>query len=140
MAYPTQNHIHLDLPENTGGAPENAPLATYTVTDWSPDIHTIASFDRAWDGTSYFGSIVDGSGNPRHFVNMRYTLRVTQDQYDTLESLLLNAVNLVNIRHPDDGDDHTDAIVSYRFMEMKYLKWHDPLLQWHDISILLLPT
>lgn len=139
MTYPIQNHIHLDLPENLGGAPENAPPQTFTVTDRSPTYEFTADFARSWTGRPFFASLVDDEGVPCFFTNMRYTLRVTQSELETLQSLALRHVLFCDNFHPATDTDHTGAIQHMRLFEMKYIRNIDPVLNKHEVSILLLP-
>jgi hypothetical protein len=139
MTYPVQDHIHLDLVANIGGAPEKAPSATYTVADRSEGYETFADLSRSWTGRPFFSSMVDDTGVPVVFSNMRYILRVSQSQLEALTGILLSHVVLCDNHHPNDGSDHTAALQHMRFMEMRYMKHLDPMLKLHEVSILLVP-
>jgi hypothetical protein len=134
-----QNHIHLDLPGNESGAPENAPTLTFTVKDRSEVYETTISVDRAWDGTSYvsvMGSFATGA--PVVYSNMRYTIIADLNELDSLKAMLLRKVKLVDSRHCDNGLDHTSYIRDMVFSEMRYAGPINPLLEKQLVEITLI--
>ena len=133
----TQSHIHLDLPENLGGAPEGAPLATYGVTERLQIPEFRGSVQRSLTGRPFFGAVAGSDGKPRIFRHFRYTLLVSSEQEDLLGDLLGSAVLLVDNRHPNDGEDHSGAIRAMRVMEVKHVRDLGPLLDDVEVSIYL---
>lgn len=134
---PTQDHLHLDLPENLGGAPEGAPLATYGVTERLPIPEFKGSVQRSLTGRPFFGAVAGSDGKPRIFRHFRYTLLVSSEQEDILGDLLGSAVKLVDNRHPNDGEDHSGYIRDMRVMEVKHVRDLGPLLDDVEVSIYL---
>ncbi len=136
-----QNHIHMSLVSEIDEGPELAPANKFKVMQdgWSPEYETVASFDRAWTGRSFFSSIVDDEGAPRMFKGFRYVLRVNKDELDILEALLLQHVVLCDNYHADDGEDHTNDILHMRFMAMDYNKSFSPRLTYHFVIVVLVP-
>jgi hypothetical protein len=130
-----QDHIHLDTTLQETG--EKAPPAQYTVEDWSPQDEVVLSFDRAWDGTPYWGVVEDGEGNPLNFVNMRYTLRVTLSEYYTLRDILGYKVYLVDNDHVANGEDHTAYVRTMLFAEMVMAGYVNPALERLSVQVLL---
>lgn len=138
MTYPVQNHIHLDLPTNISEAPELAPVATYTVLEREMDLEVSSSFTRSWNGTPFYAAVADENGTCI-FTNFRYTLRVSQAQLETLESLFTKHVLLVDNRHPNNGSAHTAAIQHMRFDQFRYEGADSTMLERHKVTILLRP-
>lgn len=132
-----QDHIHLSLPENLSGPPENAPKFKFKVLERTPEYEVYASFDRAWDGTPHVSSIADAQGEPRVFLNYRYTLRVRPEELAQIKAMLLRHLLLVDNEHCPDGQDHTPYIHPVRFMRLDYRRRFDPLLNWQEVEVLL---
>lgn len=132
-----QDHIHLDLPTNISGSPENAPIRTWTVTDRQPVPEVYADLDRSWVGEELFNSMANAQGNPAVFWNMRYTVRVPKADFSALRALLLQTVSLIDNEHCQDGQDHTSYIQNMRMMEFKYAGPYDKLLERQDVEIYL---
>lgn len=138
---PVQNHIHMDLAANIGGAPENSPVLKWTIKDRSIVMEIFVSLDRGWTNKPFFGAVVDeDTGQPALNENMRYTLRVTSSELETLKTLAGRMLACCDNFHPADDADHTDHIFYAYLTKFDYAGKYDPLLRWHDINILLQPV
>lgn len=129
-----QDHIHLDT---TIEETFHSPVDTYTVEHWAPQDEITLSFDRAWDGTPFWGVIQDESGNPVKFVNARYTLRVTLEEYYDLRELLGHKVYLVDNDHCANNTDHATYVREMLFVEMAMAGYVNPLLERLSVQVLL---
>lgn len=130
-----QNHIHLDT--TLGASPELAPVTTYRIIDRRlvPDISL--SLTRSITGKLFRGVVTDGMGNPLVHINYRYTMNVDEAQLQTLVGLLGSQAYLVDIDHPDDGQDHTAYIVPVVVAEVNPLELVDRMLEWQQVGVYL---
>jgi hypothetical protein len=113
---PLQNHIHLDLATAIGGAPENAPLSKWVVTDRLMIPVKFMALRRGLTGVQFKYRLTNGGGIVR-LQDFQYTVKVQPTQTETLDEridLLLSFdgadVRLVDVLHPANGQDHTPSI------------------------------
>lgn len=131
-----QDHIHIGTALDDVG--EGAPDHRYIVTHWAPQDEMTVSWERAWDGTPWWGIIEDNSGDPVAFENLRYTLKVTRTEYRTLQALQGRKVYLVDIDHPADEADHTTALREMFFAELQMDSYNNTLLERLFVQVLFL--
>jgi hypothetical protein len=131
-----QDHIHIGaiLDDET----ENAPDHRYIVTDWAPQDELTVSWERAWDGTPFWGIIEDDSGDPVAFENLRYTLKVTLAEYRTLQDLLGRKVYVVDVDHAADEASHTTYLRQMLFAEIQMDSYNNTLLDKLFVQVLFL--
>ena len=131
-----QDHIHIGA--TLDYLTENAPDHRYTVTDWAPQDEITLSWERAWDGTPFWGIIEDESGDPVAFENLRYTLKVTPTEYRTLQALQGKKVYVVDVDHPADDADHTAALRRMLMAELQMDSYNNTLLDRLFVQVLFL--
>jgi len=112
---PVQNHIHLS--QTIGAGPENAPDTTWIAVNRLYVPTTVAQTRRTLTGKLRRHSLRSG-GSVIRFENYQYTLRVgayggltLEQRIAGLEAMLSEKVYLVDHFHPDDGTDHTAAVI-----------------------------
>lgn len=130
-----QNHIHLDT--SLGGAPENAPSATYKVVEWTPFPTLELAVARGLTGKLFFDTITSG-GNPVWFDNQDLQLQVSLAEFKAIRALIGRQVYYVENDHANDGADHTSDVRTMRLAAVKYLRRVDPMLITNLIAISLI--
>lgn len=111
-----QNHIHLS--DVLGTTPENAPTYKWVVNDRNRIPVVPLSLKRSKTFKLFPNVLRDGiTTDPINLTNFRYRIRIqgsdadnTQTLIDTLQSWLGETLYLVDVVHPNDGEDHTTAI------------------------------
>lgn len=129
-----QNHIHLDRPTQPHDA-DNAPAARWKVTKRAPIPSVQVNVSRSFTGHTYMARVVDSTGSPVFHKDWRLALRVTQLELDYLYELLGMELEFIDNRHVDDGEDHSDAIVSVGLKAVSEISNLDPLLRKYDVAI-----
>lgn len=108
MATQAQNHIHIDV--DLSGAPENAPVNTYTAL--TPEIKKSRAFvalEFAVDGTAMVHRVTSGGSTVATY-SRRYKLKVSRAEEAQLVADEGELVSFVENYHCDNNEDHTAFI------------------------------
>ncbi|TXH15442.1 MAG: hypothetical protein E6R03_07180 [Hyphomicrobiaceae bacterium] len=139
-----QNHIHMSLV--LGGAPENAPDKLWRIT--SHVLTPLVSINVEY--TRKFGlreQVYKSAGVP--VILFGYTVKLlifnedpddTADQLDDLIAMIGRRVYYVDIKHPNDGADHTSAVQSLLFGKIEGLEAGESRLRLYEPTITLHPV
>jgi hypothetical protein len=135
MAVRIQNHLHLDT--TIGGAPENAPTATYKAFGRRKRSKVNISFNRGENGTPHVSRQRKSGGDIIVFMDWSYTIKATEAEVGTLEGLIGQTVSLVDHLHPDDGEDHDSYIRTMVFVDMSEPKMANTVGIYYELDIFL---
>lgn len=109
-----QSHIHMDTV--LGPAPELSPVQRWKTTNRIEVPEVIGNLKRSINGDLIWHVSGDENGVHRT-TTMRYTIKLTEDDYLSLEqqkTVLLNLhgqfVYLVDHWHCNDGENHTNYV------------------------------
>lgn len=131
-----QDHIHIGTALDD--LAESAPDHRYIVTHWAPQDEITVSWERAWNGTPFWGVIEDDGGDSVAFENLRYTLKVTVTEYRTLQALQGKKVYVVDVDHAADEADHTANVREMFFAELQMDSYNNTLLERLFVQVLFL--
>jgi len=109
MTIAARDHIHLSA--TIGGAPENAPNQTFTVTERQPRDVAYFSVNRGLTGKLIVGGL-SSAGTPIVFTDFDLRLKVSRSEYESLRAMHKRLVYFVDNLHPEDGADHTTSVKS----------------------------
>lgn len=132
-----QNHIHLDTA--VGGAPENAPTATYRILFPNRRIRDKVnlSFNRGENGTPHVSRQRKTGGAIIRYRDLSYTLKVTDTEYGALLAILGETVSVVDSYHPDDGEDHDSYVRTMLFVDMPEPKMANVKAVYYEVDVFL---
>lgn len=142
MAVRVQNHMHMDLPANNSGAPENSPLRTWRTSERMEIPQVIMSLERTLTG-KLMHNVLHTSGSPVQFKDLRYIVKCGDDGYGTqfenlayLLSMNGNEVSVVDHYHADDNEDHTNQLRTM-ILSVEEVPQFDPALQVFYVPVYL---
>lgn len=138
--FPLQDHIHLAA--TLGGAPEFAPVYTWTTSDRVESPKVIMSMTRSLTG-KLRKHVLKSGAQPVQFANYRYVVRLgrntdeAQEKAALLKSLYAQTVYFCDHYHPDDGTSHSSAVKTMFVAYVGDLKVFNPSLIRYYVELLL---
>lgn len=125
-----RKHIHLGVfkaaftetnPHTDNFTGVHAPPYTFSpVLERLPRFEAQADFSRALNGYPISQVVLDSTGKPRVYTDLRFKLRVTQPELEILVRLLHQIVWFIDSIHCDDAAEHAYFIRVMHFIDLTF--------------------